>query len=58
MVARILRKPFLQMLDKVNALILLGRTAYAIPINENKNIKMMIYSGHDTQVDNLVVWLS
>ena len=46
------------MLDKVNGLILLGKTAYAIPIDENKNVKFMIYSGHDTQVDNLVVWLT
>ena len=58
MVARIMRKPYQYMLDKINALMLMGRTVYMIPQDENKNVKFMIYSGHDTQVDNLVVWLT
>ena len=58
MVSRIMRKPLQYMMDRVNAYTLLGRAGFEMQRTMNKDVKFMIYSGHDTQVDNIVVWLT
>ena len=48
MVSRIMRKPLQLMMDRVNAYTLLGRAGFEMQRTMNKDVKFMIYSGHDT----------